>query len=129
MSKSCDSLHLNCVALVERVVENTWRVNDLPAGVLVVSVTDEQVLCRESVWLHINVGIRDIVDEARFTDVGETADNESSRVSIDRWQSAEMLSYFFQITQRALQFLEKGAGATKSCALQLLCAIERVGVF
>lgn len=116
MGKSCNGLHLNGVTLIEWVIKNTWRVNDLPARVLVVGVTNEQVLCRESVWLNVNVSVRDIVDEARFTDVGETTNDKSSRVSIDRWQSAQMLSHFFQITKRALKFLEKGAGATESRA-------------
>ena len=64
VSQRGDSLHLNRVALVKRVVKDAGRVDDLPASVLVLSVAHEQVLCRESVRLHIDVGIRDVVDEA-----------------------------------------------------------------
>lgn len=64
MCKSCDGLHFDGIALVKRMVENTWRIDDLPAGVLVVGVTHEQVLSREGVWLHVHVRIRDIVNEA-----------------------------------------------------------------
>ena len=64
MSEGRNGLHLNGVSLVERVVQNTWSVNNLPSGVLVIGVTDEQVLGGESIGLNINIGIRDIVDEA-----------------------------------------------------------------
>ena len=85
MSKSCDSLHLNCVSLVKRVVQNAWRVDHLPSGVLIVRVPHEQVLSRESVRLHINVRIRDIVNEAGLADIREARDDQSSRVCINRW--------------------------------------------
>ena len=75
VSKRSDGLHLNCVSLVKWVIQNTWRIDNLPSGVLVISVSDEQVLRSESVRLHINVGIRDIVNEAGLSDVGETCDD------------------------------------------------------
>ena len=83
MGKSRDSLHLDRVSLVERMIQNTWRVNNLPSGVLVVSVTDEQVLGCESIRLHINISIRDIIDEAGLSDIWETSHNQSSRVCIN----------------------------------------------
>lgn len=64
MSESGHSLHLNGVSLIQRVVEDAWCVNDLPSCVLVVRVAYEQVLRRESIRLHIDICISDIVDEA-----------------------------------------------------------------
>jgi len=63
MGKCGHSLHFDRVSLVERVIQNSGRVNNLPLGVLVLAVTDEQVLGGESVGLHINVSIGNIIDE------------------------------------------------------------------
>ena len=128
MRQSRDSLHLDSVALIEWVVQNTWRVDYLPARVLVVAVTHEQVLGGEGIRLHINVGIGDIVDEGGLADVGEARHDQSSRVCVDRWQPAQMLSDFFQVAQTGLELFDQGARATQSCALQLLCAIQGVSV-
>lgn len=49
-----DGLHLDRVHLLERVVEHTGRVDDLPSEVLVVHVTDEQRLGGESVLREVN---------------------------------------------------------------------------
>jgi hypothetical protein len=48
-----DRLHLNRVHLLERVVEHTGRVDDLPSEVLVVHVTNEQRLGGESVLRRV----------------------------------------------------------------------------
>ena len=83
MSKSRHSLHLDRVPLVERMVQNTWRIDHLPPRVLVIRVTNEKVLRRESIRLHIHIGIRDIVDETGLSDVWESGDDKSSRVCIN----------------------------------------------
>ena len=58
-----DGLHLDRVHLLERVVEHSRRVDDLPAEVLVVHVPDKQRLGRKSVRLHVDVRAGDLVDE------------------------------------------------------------------
>lgn len=85
MSKGCDGLHFDGVSLVERVVEDTWSINDLPAGIFVVGVTNEEVLCRESIGLNINISIRDIVNEARLSDIGEACNNQCASIGVDCW--------------------------------------------
>ena len=57
------------------MIEDTWSIYDLPARVFIVSVTYEQVLRSESIRLYIDIGIRDIIDEAGLADVGEACDN------------------------------------------------------
>ena len=128
MSKGRDGLHLDGVSLVKRVIQNTWRVDDLPTRVLVIGVTNKQVLGRESPRLHIDVGFRDVVDEAGLADVGEAGNDECATVSVNGWESAQMLAHLLEITQARLELLDEGAGATECGSLQLLRAIERVSV-
>jgi len=128
MSQCSDSLHLNGVSLIQRVVENTWRVDDLPPCVLVVCVAHKQVLCREGVRLHVDISIGDIVDEAGLANIWEASDDESPRVRVNRWQPAQMLSDLFKVAERRLEFLNQGASSTESCAFQLLGAIKRICV-
>ena len=59
----------------------------------------EQILSRESVWLHIHVGIGKIVDEARFSNVRESCYDECSCIAVNRWKSTKMLANFFQVAK------------------------------
>lgn len=102
MSQSSDSLHFDGVTLIEGVVQHSGGIDNLPTRVLVVGVTNEQVLSCEGVRLHVHVRVSHIVNKGWFTNIRETSDNQSSRVSVDLRESTEMLSDFFQITQRAL---------------------------
>ena len=76
MSQGSDRLHFNRVSLVERVVQDAWRVDHLPSCVLVVRMTHKQVLSCEGVRLHINIGVGNIVDKARLANVWESCDYE-----------------------------------------------------
>ena len=83
MRQCRDGLHLDCVALVKWMVKDAWRIDHLPASVLIVCVTDEQVLSRERIGLNIDVRICNIIDEAGLADIGEASDNQCARVSVD----------------------------------------------
>jgi hypothetical protein len=83
MSQSSDSLHFNSVSLVERVIKHSRSIEDLPASVFIISVTYEQVLGSESIGLDINVSVRDVVNERRFTDVRESSHDQGTGVSVD----------------------------------------------
>ena len=83
MRQSCDRLHLNRVALVERVVKDARCINYLPASILVVRVAHEEVLRREGIGLHIDVRICNIIDEAGLADIGEARDNQCARICVD----------------------------------------------
>ena len=95
MSESSDSLHFDGVSLVKRVVEDARSVDNLPLGILVLTMTNKKVLSRECIGLNIYVCICHIVNERRLADIGETGNNESASVRVDLGQTAEMLSDFF----------------------------------
>jgi hypothetical protein len=63
MSESGDGLHLDGVHLLEGVVENSGSVDNLPAEVLVVHVSNEERLGGKGVRLNVDVGAGDLVDE------------------------------------------------------------------
>jgi hypothetical protein len=63
MRESSDALHLDRVHFLERVVEYTGGIDNLPTQVLVVEVTNKKGFSRESVRLHVYVRTRDLVDE------------------------------------------------------------------
>jgi len=87
MSEGCDGLHLDGVTLVERVVQDTWGIDDLPASVLVVSMADEQILGRERVWLHVHIRVGHVVDEGGLSDVGESSHDKGSGIGVNLRQS------------------------------------------
>ena len=83
MSQSSDSLHFNSVSLIERVVKYSGSIKDLPASIFIIGVTNEQVLGGESVGLDINVSVRNVVNERRFTNVGESSHDQSAGISVN----------------------------------------------
>ena len=46
-------------------------------------MTYEQVLRSESIRLYIDIGIRDIIDEAGLADIGETSDDQCACISVN----------------------------------------------
>ena len=66
MGEGRDGLHLDCVSLLERVVEDSRRVNHLPSQVLVVCVAHVERFGSESVGLHIDVGAS-YLEKAKYT--------------------------------------------------------------
>jgi hypothetical protein len=61
MSKGGNSLHFNSVSSIEGVVEDTWGIDNLPVGIVVLEMTEIKVLGGKSVWLDINVSVSHIV--------------------------------------------------------------------
>ena len=86
------SLHLDGVALLEGVVEDARRVDDLPPQILVVGVAHEERLGGEGVGLHLDVRTRYLVDEARLAHVGEAGDQDGPRVRVDGGKTTEVLA-------------------------------------
>ena len=76
MRKSRHGLHLYRVPLVQRVIEHSWSVDNLPLLELVLSMAHKEILSGESIRLHIAVGICHVVHEARLADVWETCHDE-----------------------------------------------------
>ena len=128
MRQGSHCLHFNGVPLIKGVVEDSWRVDDLPALVLVVGVPDEEVLRCECIWLHFDISIRNIVHETRLAHVGEASYDESPRVSVDLRQSTHVLSHLLQVAEGRFKFLEECAGSTEGSALELLCSVQGISV-
>lgn len=100
MSQSGDTLHLNGVHLLQRVVQNTRRVDDLPSQVLVIQMTNEQRLGGEGVRLDIHVRAGDLVNEGRFADVGVSTDDEGSGIGVDGGETGDMLTDLLEVRKR-----------------------------
>ena len=108
------------------MVEQPGRVNDLPAQILVVRVSDKERLGGEGVWLDLDVGARDRVDERRLADIGEARDDERACVGVDGREAGQMLTHLFEICQCAGLTTHDGAHTTQCRPLQLLAPVQRV---
>lgn len=128
-SQVCQSgnrLHFNRVHLLERVVQDSRSVDNLPSEVLVVHVTDEQGFGGESVGLDVDVRTSDLVDKRTLSNVGVAANQQSTGVWIDRWQTRDMLSDLLEIRQRVFLSLHDCSHTTESGLFELLTSVERV---
>ena len=92
MCKCGNRLHFNCIHFLERMVEDTRRIDCLETEVFVVKVTNIQTLCGERVGLNIYIGAGDALEETRLSDVGVTADQERPRVGVNGGETAQMLA-------------------------------------
>jgi hypothetical protein len=144
MGQSSDGLHLNGVHVVNGMVQNTGRINHLPADVAVVHVANEEGLGGEGVRLNIDVRVRDLVHEAGLAHVGITADQQGARVWINGGQTGEMLAHLLQVRQRSTTMdnclrkvahpkykpvaLHHGAHATQRRLLERLAAVKRISI-
>ena len=97
MRERSGTVHLDVVHLLEGVVEDTGGIDDLPAHVAVVEVTDEKRLRCEGVRLHVDVRAGDLVEERGLADVGVSADEKCSSVRVDGRETGEMLSDLFKV--------------------------------
>lgn len=73
-----DALHFYSATLLHILIENTRGVNDMPARVLVVSMTNKQIICSECVRLYPNVRLIDFIDGRTLTDVLIAGDNQGA---------------------------------------------------
>ena len=123
-----DRLHLDRVALLEGLVEDARRVDDLPAHVLVVHVAHVQRLGRERVRLHLDVGARHLVHEGRLADVRVARDDDRARGGVDGGEAHHVLPDLLEVLERAFLPLHDRAHAAQRRALQRLAPVERVAV-
>ena len=84
------------------MVKDAWRIDHLPASILIVCVTDEEVLRCECIGLNIDVRICNIIDEAGLADIREARDDQRACVCVNRRQSAKMFPHFFKIAEGRL---------------------------
>ena len=53
MGKGRDRLHLNGIAFLKRMIKDSWRVDDLPPKIAIVTVTNIKGLRRKRVRLDV----------------------------------------------------------------------------
>ena len=126
MSESSDRLHLNRVHLLQRVVQDTWGVDDLPSQVLVVHVTDKERFGGERVRLDVDIRSGDLVDKTTLSDIGVTADQERTGVGVDRGQTRDVLSDLLEVGEGILLSLHDRSHSTESGLLELFTSVKRV---
>jgi len=100
MGECSDGLHFDRVSLIQRVIQNTGRINNLPARIFIIRMTHEQALRSESIRLHINIGISHIINQTRFTNIRIARQNERARIGINARQPSQMLPHLLQIAKR-----------------------------
>ena len=65
------------------MIKDAWRIDHLPACILIVSVADEEVLRCERIRLDIDIRICNIIDEAGLADIGEASYDQCACVSVN----------------------------------------------
>jgi hypothetical protein len=123
-----DGLHLDGVSVLKRVVEDTWGVDDLPATVLVVSVTDKERLGGEGVGLDLDISASELVHETTLSDVGVATEKERSGVGVDGRKTRKMLTHLFEVLEGRVLALHERTHTTEGSLLELLASVERVSV-
>jgi len=99
MSHGGDALHFDRVHLLERVIEDTGGVDDLPSQVLVVEMPNKERFCCEGIWLDIDVGPSHLVDEGWFSNVGISTDKERSGVRVNIGETWDVLSDLLEVRE------------------------------
>lgn len=111
------------------MIQNTRGIDGLKSQVLVVEMSNEQTLGCERIWLDIDIGSCDTLQEARFSDVRVSADEEGSGVGINGGETTQMLSHLIEIDQGIFQSPADGCHSSQRGALKLLALEERLRIF
>jgi hypothetical protein len=89
-------------------------------------MSNKERLGGESIWLYVDIGSSDLVDETTLSDVGVTANQESPGIGIDSGQTVHVLPDLFEILQGLSLPLHDGGHSTKCGSLELFASVERV---
>ena len=91
-------------------------------------MTNEQALSSESVWLNIDIGSGDTLQETRLSDIRVTADEKSAGVWIYRRKTSQMLADLVEVDKRVFKSAADGGHTTESSTLELLALEERLSI-
>mmetsp|Transcript_76981 Transcript_76981/g.124578 ORF Transcript_76981/g.124578 Transcript_76981/m.124578 type:complete len:257 (+) Transcript_76981:289-1059(+) len=127
MRKSRDSRHLDGVTVLQRMIQDSRRVDDLPLHVVVVQVADKQRLCGESIGLHIHICLGHNVHEGGLAYVWVARQDQGPRRWIDRRQAPQVLPDLLEVGHGACQLLHRCAHATHGGALEHLALVQAIG--
>jgi hypothetical protein len=85
-------------------------------------------LSGKRIRLNFDISVGDLVDETGFTGVGETSDQEGTSVRVDSGHSCQMLSDFFEETERRTESLDNLGHSTESSSLEHFASIQGITV-
>ena len=91
-------------------------------------MTNKQTLSSESVWLNIDIGSGDALQETRLSDIRVTADEKSTGVWIYRRKTSQMLTDLVEVDKRVFKSAADGCHTTESSTLELLALEERLSI-
>ena len=77
---------------------------------------------------RVHFKISYLVDEARFSDVRESTNDDSPGIWIDGRQTAQMLTNLFQISQTLTLSLHDGNHSTQSSFFELFATVKGVTI-
>jgi hypothetical protein len=120
MGNSANGLMFDGIHLLERVIQNPWGIDCLKSQHFVVEVPNEERFGRERVWLDVDIGPGDVLEEAGLAHVGVSANDQCPGIGINRGQTAQMLPDLLKIHKRVLQSLANCCHPSQSGTLELL---------
>ena len=129
MRERGDALHLDVVHLLERVVEDSGGIDDLPAHIAIVQVADEERFGREGIGLDVDVRARNLVEERRLADVRVSTDEKGAGGRIDGGETGNVFPDFFQEFEGFVLSLHDRGHTTEGGALELLASVKRIAEF
>ena len=91
-------------------------------------MTDVETLGCESVGLNLDICARDVLQERRLANVGETRDDECAGVGVNRRETAQMLPDLLKVDKRVLKPFANCCHATQRRLLQLLALEQRLSI-
>lgn len=91
-------------------------------------MADVKTLSCEGVGLDLDICARDVLQERRLANVGETRDDKCAGIGVDRGETAQMLPDLLEVDKRVLEPLANCCHATQRGLLQLFALKERLSV-
>ena len=82
------------------MVQDAWSVDNLPAQIFVVQMTDKERLGCECIWLNIDIGTGNFVNEGRLSDVWVATNQKCAGVGIYGRKSRNVLPDLLEVCKR-----------------------------
>lgn len=79
--------------------------------------------------MNVDVGTGNLVDERGLSDVGVTADEESTSGRVDRRETRHVLTNLLEVSERILLTTHDGGHTSESCLLELFASVKTVSEF
>lgn len=98
MRQRRNTLHLNRIHILQRMIQNPRCVNNLPSHISIIQVSNEEGFGGESVGLDIDVCACNFVDERGFSDVGVSADEKSASGGVNGGETGDVLTDLFEVS-------------------------------